>query len=251
VKLSFFDANLFVGLPMKGVYGPARDGVELEKLLSHCGIERAVPWHIAQYDYHPRIGNQLIAEMVGRSSHLYGCWTILPSITRELPSPDVLFSEMKLNRIGALRIFPEQGRFLMNRLVMGDLLQGAAERRIPILLSPERGAPWPAIVSLLEQFPTLTCILCDIGEWSMDRQTWPLLEAYPNVCLETSLLSFQAGGVEATVQRFGGNRLIFGSGFPVRSPEASMLQLTHAEISDRDKVSIACGNLESLIARVV
>ena len=100
------------------------------------------------------------------------------------------------------------------------------------------------------EFPNLTCILCDIGIWGVDRYSWPLLEKYPNLYLETSLLSLENYGLEATVQRFGSDKLVFGSGFPERYPESAMLQLLHADISEYDKKKIAGLNLENLIAKV-
>ena len=81
----------------------------------------------------------------------------------------------------------------------------------------------------------------------MDRYTYPLLKAYPNVHVETSMLSIEDGGVEEMVKRFGAARLVFGTGFPKRYAEAAMLQLTHADIGDADRQAIAADNMLRLI----
>lgn len=135
----------------------------------------------------------------------------------------------------------------MNRVVWDDLLDELTEKRIPVLLSNEHGASWNQIYDLLRDYPQLTCVLCDIGAWSMDRYTYPLLQAYPNVYIETSLLSLEDGGVEEMVRRFGAQRLVFGTGFPKRYAEASMLQLTHADIDNADKQAIAADNMLHLL----
>jgi uncharacterized protein len=124
------------------------------------------------------------------------------------------------------------------------------ERRVPLLLSLENGVTWPLVYQLLEAYPSLTCVLCDIGIWGVDRYTWPLLESFPNVYLETSLVALEDGGMEATVARYGAERLLFGSGFPVRYHESAILQLLHADISDEDKQKIASTNLERVLGQV-
>ncbi|MEI6424397.1 MAG: hypothetical protein WCP55_19425, partial [Lentisphaerota bacterium] len=80
--------------------------------------------------------------------------------------------------------------------------------------------------------------------------TWPLLENFPNVRLESSLLSLEAGGLEETVRQYGASRIVFGSGFPERYIESATLQLTHADISDKEKKMIAKENLESIMAGI-
>ena len=103
------------------------------------------------------------------------------------------------------------------------------------------------IIDMLRDYPELTCVICDIGTWSMDRYTYPLLKTYPNVHIETSMLSLEDGGVEAMVRRFGAERLVFGTGFPKHYAEASMLQLTHADIGETEKQAIAADNMRQLI----
>jgi predicted TIM-barrel fold metal-dependent hydrolase len=157
---------------------------------------------------------------------------------------------MKRGHVVALRAFPDLHRFFLSRLVFGRWLEEIAERRIPLLLSLEKGISWQATYQLLEAYPVLTCVLCDIGIWGVDRYTWPLLENYPNVYVETSLLALEDGGMEATVARYGAERLLFGSGFPERYPESAILQLLHADISESDRQKIASGNLKRVLAQV-
>jgi len=249
VRLDFFDANAFVGLPINGCYRPAVGASELMDGLAPTGIGRALVWHIAQHDYSPQVGNDLLSEAIRGLSQLYGCWTILPPQTGEVITYG-FFKQMKANRIFALRAFPERHRYILNRLVFGQFLEELVARRIPLILSTERGVSWDAIYRLLADVPDLTCILCDLGCWNLNRYTWPLLEEYPNVYLETSFISIQAGGLEATVEKFGAERLVFGSAFPIRYPDAAALQLLRAEISDEDKRRVASGNLERLLSEV-
>ena len=134
--------------------------------------------------------------------------------------------------------------------MFGKWLDEVSERQIPVLLSIEHGVSWPVAYSLLADYPLLTCVLCDTGIWGVDRYTWPLLEQYPNVYLETSLVALEDGGMEAIVRRYGADRLLFGSGFPDRYPESAILQLLHADITLDDRRRIAGGNLKRLAEQV-
>lgn len=217
------------------------------------GIASALVWHIAQLDYDAASGNELVAHSIGGSDRLSGCWAILPPQTAEVIRPD-FFEQMARSGIRALRAFPERHRFLLNRTAFGGFLDELVERRIPLMLSEmapsDAAVSWQAVYALLEQCPNLVCVLCDLGIWGADRYSWPLLERYEHVYLETSLLSMEAGGLEATVARFGCERLLFGSGFPARYPEAAMLSLMHADIGQADRETIAQTNLERVLSEV-
>ena len=246
MELTFYDINAFLGRPLcETLYDPVPTADDLLAAMDASGIAQAVPWHIAQHDGSPVDGNRLLAEQVSGRERLTGCWTVLPPRTDGVIGPR-FFEDMRAARVVALRAFPEMHRYLLDAVVLGSFLGEVAERRVPLLLSLTRGVAWPAVYGLLRDCPNLTCVLCDIGTWSVDRYTYPLLDTYPNVYVETSMLSLEDGGVENMVAAFGADRLLFGTGFPERYAEASMFQLAHAGIPDRDRARIAHGNAERL-----
>ena len=251
--IDLFDANVFIGRPLKGIYRPAVSPDSLMEELSPLGISRALVWHIAQHDCAAQDGNRLINDAIASDERLYGSWTILPPATGEVIHGD-FFSDMKHNRIAALRAFPDHHNYFLNKRVFGGFLDEISERRIPLVLSmlnhSEGGITRASVYQLLEDFPDLTCILCDLGVWNVSRYTWPLMESFPNLHLETSMISLGAGELESTVEHFGADRLVFGSGFPARYPQGAVLQLLHSGLSDADKGKIASLNLERLISRV-
>jgi len=247
MALQLFDANAYLGRPMqKGTFEPFPAAPDLLANLSQAGIGKALVWHILQHDGSAITGNELLAEVIAGHDRLVGCWAILPPQTDGLITPD-FFDRMARARVRALRAFPDMHRYLLQRVVFGSFMDEVVERRIPLLLSLSRAIDWPTIYHFLEQYPTLTCVLCDIGTWSVDRYTYPLLAAYENVYVETSLLALEDGGVETMCGQFGAQRLVFGTGLPERYAESASLQLTHADISDQDRAVIASGNLERLL----
>jgi len=247
ISLDLFDANVFVGQRVRGGYRPAVSAADLLEVMDSYGIRRALTWHIAQLEYDANEGNQMLADLVRGHDRLAGCWTILPPQTRELKPARELTAAMAASGVRALRLFPDDHHYAANRVTLGPLLDHLVERRIPLLVSlTHPGMSWGSTYKLLEDFPELTCILCDTGIWGQDRYFRPLLERYPRVLVETSLLSLGDGVVEALVRDYGAARLIYGSGFPDREPEAAILQLLHSEIPDADRKAIAAGNLDRL-----
>jgi uncharacterized protein len=245
MALTFFDANVVVGRPRKAALSPPlATPAELDCYLDSQALCGALVWHWSQAETHPSTGNALVESYVDVSRNLLACRTLLPPATDE---PTGLANGLSDLSPGAVRLFPESHRYLMNRVVWDDLLDRLSEMGVPVLLSTEHGVGWGQIYDLLRDYPELTCVICDVGVWSMDRYTYPLLKAYPHVYVETSLLSLEDGGVEEMVKRFGAERLVFGTGFPKRYAEAAMLQLTHADIGDDAKKVIAADNMLRLI----
>ncbi len=247
--LEFFDFNAAFGASQVGTFRPAVDRAGLLTAMDEAGIAEALAWHIGQQEWSAPEANTLLADMVGGEPRLRGCWTILPPVTHELPEPDPFFAGMRERRIGALRAFPGDHHWILCRESLGALLEGIVERRIPLLLSLRRGGiTWPIVYEFLREAPKLVCVLCDLGEWGCDRYYRPLLERYPGVHVETSFLALHDAIIEDVVRAHGSDRLVFGTGFPDRSPASAMLPLVHADIPDSAKQAIASGNARRLLA---
>ena len=246
--LSFYDASVAVGRPRnQALFQPLAMPADLQAHLSSRGLAGALVWHWAQQDGHPETANPLLEPFRQGVANVSICWAILPPVTAEQPE---LLARLAQERIAAVRLFPQAHRYPMNRVAWAGLLDELSARRLPVVLSLEAGCSWDQVYALLADYPQLTCILADIGTWSMDRFTYPLLERYPNVYVETGMLSITDGGVETMAARFGAGRLVFGTGFPKRYAEAAMLQLAQADLAEADRQAIAAGNLQRLIGGV-
>jgi predicted TIM-barrel fold metal-dependent hydrolase len=66
------------------------------------------------------------------------------------------------------------------------------------------------------------------------------------VWVETSRLD-AGGAIEAAVKYLGANRVIFGSGSPLRSIGSAVMSLQYAELSDADRAAIFEGNVQRLL----
>jgi len=248
--MDFFDCNCFIGRPARGILKPCPTAADLLAEMDRDGIGRALVWHVAQRDYAVVPGNALLAsEISAHRDRLAGCWSIMPNQAAELPKPDRFCALMAEAGVSALRVFPNAHKFLLRNVSLGPILQQAVERRIPLFLSVNDGTDWPCIYDLLEDFPELTCIIGNFGSWGVDRLFRPLFERYPNVHIDIADYHLD-GGIQAVVETYGPQRLLFGTGFPLRGHGGMMLALLHAEIGDEAKRMIAAGNLETMMKRV-
>jgi hypothetical protein len=187
MDLSFFDCNAFIGAAQKGTWSPARGRAEILAAMDGAGIDRALIWHVGQQDWSIAQGNDLLSAEIAGESRLWGCWTVLPPHTDEIPAERELFARMKAERIRAVRIFPSDHRYVPGRTALGFLLDVLVKRRVPLLVSLERGGmDYGAVDRLLCEFPRLLCVLCDVGIWGVDRYIRPLLARFPGVHIETS-----------------------------------------------------------------
>jgi len=177
---------------------------------------------------------------------LKGVWQILPSCTGETPAPDVLPKVMKENHFAAITVNPKGHRYLPRKNVIGDYLEMAAERKIPVLLNTSRGLSIEQADDIMQDFPDMTAILTFDNCWPSDRIVRPFLDAYPNLRVDMTYMLTDCG-LPDMLKKYTAERILFGSGFPVSYMGAHMLVIKHAEIGEEDKRKIAGDNLKKLL----
>jgi hypothetical protein len=245
--MDFFDCNCWFGLPQKRHLAPVETANQLLAAMDQAGIEKALVWHVAQRECSAQAGNAFLTKAIRRRERLTGCWTILPTQCGEMPPAPELFERMAASNLRALRAFPNDHRYMLNRVTLEPLLDEAVRRRVPLLLSVAKGAGWREVYDLLADFPDLTCVICDHGCWGTDRMFRPLIERYPRVHIDTAAYLLD-GGIEDFVEKYGPERMLFSTGFPDAYHGGMMLALRHAKISEAAKCAIASGNLERILA---
>ncbi|MBP1991041.1 amidohydrolase family protein [Paenibacillus eucommiae] len=226
----------------------ARDAEELLKELDFCGIDSAVVYHNTMIDVFPNHGNDLIIGEVNKApERLISTWTILPPITESEYAPEQLFHRMKENNVKLLRAYPEQNRYFLNAVVMGELLEEITKAGIPLYLSPSLG--WEMIYNVLKEYPDLTVIINNYGLWSHDRFLFPLFRAYKNVYIESGDMQ-TSGEIKDICNRFGSERILFGSDFPSNCIGGPLATLLGSGITQEHMDNIAHLNIERILQGV-
>lgn len=238
-----FDCTAGFGTYRTRVFRFARTAAELIEELDFCGIERALVYHTAQRFDAPASGNEIILQEIKGYERLVPTWTILPSHTGELPPLATLLQEMSQHGVRALRLFPEDHRYLLDEVTWGDQMAVLMKRRIPLFIK----ASLDKIGHLLSVFPELVVITGTQGSNPLDRYAWPLIERYSHLHFETAGYLVD-GIIEVFCRRYGAGRLLFSSGFPDHASGAALLMLAHAGISEDERQAIAGDNLARLLA---
>jgi len=221
-----------------------KDYKELLAEMDFCGVDEAVTWHVSMFDVAPRFGNEtFFAETGNYTGRLHGTMTVLPSISdRGFDVQSIDDAVEKYGLVG-LRFFPQNNRYMLDRVTCGDVLDYCVQKNLPAYLTPMDN--WQHIFDVMREFPKLTAIITNYGLWGSDRYFYPLVNAYKNVYVDTS--DFQEIiGLEAFVNRFGSERLLFGTNYPCDNMGGPIATLVGARISDQDKQNIAHANIQRL-----
>jgi len=246
-KLEFFDCEASFG-----IRGFKRENMPItkEEMLSkfdRYGIDYALMRYEFANNGITRVGNSELCDVIKDDKRLFPMWYVLPHHTGEFPNPEELITLMKQNDVKVVAI--QGGSWVVGEWSCGELFSTLAKHKVPILISFSRVPNgYTGLYDLLKNHPDLRVILTDVGYTCM-RDIYPLLQLFQNLYISTS--SYKAfEGIEDTVEHFGAERLLFGSGMPNLSGAASVALITYARISYEDKQKIASGNLKKLLNEV-
>ena len=246
-NIEFLDCNMSYGPDASTELSVCADFAELKRQMNRSGVAGGLVFKALQ---EPVQANATLAEDIkGEDDLTKGVWSLLPSCTGEIPPPYELPLVMKQNNIAALTINPQENRFMPRKLAIGDYMEMARERKIPVLLNTSRGLTMEQADDIMRDFPDLTVILAYNNRWPNDRMIRPFVESYLNLHLDITYVMTNEG-IKDMLLRYPAEKILFGSGFPMSYMGAHILEIKHAEISEDAKCLIAGGNLKRLLREV-
>lgn len=244
--MRFFDCSLMYG---RMLTPPLRHSITTAQLVAEmdfCGVDEGLVLAAASVHESPLVGNELVLQDTADEPRLHPTWALLPAQTGERPPGEAFLAQMRAAGVRALHAFPELHNYRLDRLTFGDLLPLLVENRVPLFV---RKYDWQKVVDLLSAYPQLTLIQTAIGSWGFDRQVRPLVEAFPNFYFEISNYE-NAGGLEDHCEKYGPERLLFGTNYPQFNMAGPRFNLLHAGLPEEHKAAIAGGNLRRLLEEV-
>ena len=251
--MKFFDCNASFGKPMIKPIRYAETARDLLEEMDFYGIDEAVVFHSRQRDDSPVVGNKILMNEIEGIERLHGTLAILPPQTGELGSLENLVETMRAKNICAFRAFPAEHKYLMTKTALGSLYELMIERNILLFISVNEScggvSGWYLIEKILSDAPDLTLIVTEHGSWGHDRFFRPLIEKYENLYLDISRYELD-GGIRDFCDKYGAERLLFGTGFPQWNPGGPILMLAQADITRKEREMIASGNLKRILGRV-
>lgn len=247
-SLNLFDANCMLGRTIAPKAGFPLAVDELLEVMDHFEIAEALVYHAMGKEFHPADGNLVLLDEIAQSDRLHPMWVVMPSHTGELPDEETLVGQMLSKNVRAARVFPHADchNFSLRQWGSGKLLRALETARIPLFVDQEQ-IDWDALHDLCRHHPELPLVITSLG-YRLDRLLYPLCERFNNLHVE---LSSYCGhrGIEDLTERFGAERLLFGTRLPHFTPGSAVAVLSYAGISQTDKRLIAGDNLRNLLRR--
>lgn len=135
----------------------------------------------------------------------------------------------------------------VTRQPLRDLLDAAAELRIPVLYESEELSNLHLIAA---EYPKLPFILTSLGtggrEWAAHYEAIAIARRYPNVYLTTSALAGYKY-FEIAVRELGAEKLIFASDGPERDSRVELYRVRLLKLSPADEAKVLGGNIQRLL----
>lgn len=245
--LTFFDSNVFLGKHENPYAGSPFTPVAAQSLLgAQDRLSGMLVFHSSAKLYDAPHGNRRLLEETEGREGLHRMWVALPDVAGNEHDAARFVSEMRHHSVEAVRIFPRTHNFTLMNQSLDPLLSMLNEKAIP-LFSDQEEISWEEVHYVVKSFPKLPFVLTNAG-YRLGRYIDPLMRRYQTFHLEISRYQVHRG-LEELCRKFGSERLLFGSGLPVFSPEPVMMLVESASISSQDRQNIAGANLRRILRR--
>jgi hypothetical protein len=227
---------------------------DLVATLQSVGIGEALVYHADAAEYLPTLGNERVLADTADLPALHPCWVLGPHQTGEFPPPEDVVPAMVRAGVRAVRLLPHDHGYRFRAWNIGSLLERLAAHRVPLFVDfGMRGwtddyVDWEGLIEVCTGFPDLPVVLVRASIGS-NRRLFPALERCPNLLVESSYYTVHRG-IEVVASTFGPDRMLFGTGLPLRAPGPALTALAYSLISPSDRARIGGENLRALLEGV-
>ncbi len=213
------------------------------------GIDRFVVQSVATTPHQVKSINEFIADQVNTfPNKLIGLGTMHPE------SNDVKTDLFHLKELGlhGVKLHPDIQEFKIDDYRCLKIYELCEKENIPILMhtgdyrydysNPDH------LVPVLKEFKNLTIIGAHLGGWSVWDEASEKLSGYPNFYVDTSSSLYKLSNKKAVdiIRRYGADRVLFGSDFPVFSPDVELERFMKLPLTDEERRAILSENVIKL-----
>jgi predicted TIM-barrel fold metal-dependent hydrolase len=217
---------------------------EIVAAYAYAGVDQVLATHADAKEYDPQIGNEELSGLCADQPLFQPCYVVQPQWTGEMPGGDALVAYLRDGGARGVRLFPKEHSYGLGERWCGPLFSTLAEAGIPLFIDLDQTS-WPEIDGILTAHPQLNLVVLRAG-YRSDRWVYPLLEAHQGLKLESSNYLPHLG-IEVLTERFGPDRLVFGTGMPLWDIGAAISHVMYAAISEEARMQIASASLQSIL----
>lgn len=219
----------------------------LAECLSDAGIDRALICSPATTPHQVESINDFISEKCGKYPQFVGLATLHP----DMDDPAAEIERIEKMGLRGIKLHSDFQRFCIDDEKMFPTYKLLEKKKLPVLFhtgdkrydfsGPRR------LMRVIEKFPDLICIGAHFGGWS----EWDEAKSYPkhkNLYFDTSSSLYTLEGEEAGefIARFGEDRFMFGTDFPMWTPKEELSRFFALGLTASANEKILNGNFERL-----
>lgn len=203
------------------VFGYSATREDLLRAMDEAQVERAVVCPARPREYHLGPANDALAVEVSDDERLIGFARVDPNLGNDAAAE----AERALGELGLMGLFlhPWEETFRVSAPAVGATVEVARTAGVPVLIAA--GYPWLSeglqVGELAARFPDVAFIATNGGQLNISglgqTDIELAMERCPNLHLQTAGV-YREDFLENVVERFGADRLLFSSGFPITDP---------------------------------
>ena len=242
------DSLTFLG---EGLFGPSSTVDGLLAALDAAGVDRAVVCPARPPDYFLEPGNERVSDAVREHpDRLIGFARVDPN-RADTAATEVLRA---LDGLGLSGVFlhPWEETFRASSAVVEPLIEIAQERGFPVIIAA--GYPWLSeglqIGDLARRFPDVAFIATKGGQINISGLGQTDIELAmadcPNLSLQTAGV-YREDFLEGIVERFGADRLLYASAFPLMEPLLEVERPRSKQVSEEALAAVLGGTAVRLL----
>lgn len=253
--IKFFDSNFWVKNSFANWKEKEAYIDKIKKIFEDNDISNLIVTNNLSLAYDWNIGNEelLNLNLQKEIKNLYYCYILTPDVYFTYDF-DKYIKKAFEDSVKLFRFFPKHQLFYINDYYMKKIFKILSASKFPIMLDLKElditGNKYFEISELerlLDKNEDMPVILeTSLKQCMFNRFYFPLLEKYKNLYIEISgmLLVDQ---IEGYVEKFGSERLIFGTNYPNLAAEFSVSRIKLSEMKEADKENIAFNNINNIL----
>jgi predicted TIM-barrel fold metal-dependent hydrolase len=247
------DSNCGLGRWPTSPAGTPTSAAALWAALSRNGLSGALVYSVDAVVADAQPENvRLVAELEPYPT-LEPAWVLMPHYGGEMDPPEALAAAMRAAGVRAARLFPREQAYSLRMWQAGELLATLEAHGVPVWVDfgqrhwAEQATDWDGLAEVCAALPRLNIVLCS-ADMGGSHRLCALLSRFPNLHVETSYYTVHRG-VELLCTRFGAERVLLGTGMPMRAAGPALTGLAYAGLDEEARALVGGGNLQRLLRR--
>ena len=245
------DFRVFLGHSFDGTQQTA---TALLKTMDALNVDMALACPLKPLSYNLEAANaDLTASIKGHSDRLVGAARVDPW---QPDATDTLRKGFETHGLRALYLNPWEENFRADTPLLDPLLEIAEAQKVPVLIAS--GYPWLSealqVRDLAQRWPRVPVMMTNGGQFNISglgqADATLALDQTPNLHIDTAGV-YRQDFIEETVEAFGAERVLFGSGSPYFDQHYEIKRVLQAKVGEAAREAMQLGNAQRLLGLTI